>query len=124
MMQGLACADAGNIMQRTTLPAQDKQQPSRLHSHSGSALPWYTQGSAGLGLQVGFFCTAGPLKMFVSTHLIPEEFEYSTEDEPSFVSSDEEVRIKAGSEVRVRIVGVRLDANECVRPRSDAVNGG
>lgn len=69
-----------------------------------------------ISVQVGFFCTSGPLKMFVSTHLIPEEFKYETEDEPAFVSSDEEVRIRAGSNVRVRIVGVRLDANECVSP--------
>ena len=77
--------------------------------------------SAGSCMQVGFFCTSGPLKMFVSTHLIPEEFKYETEDEPAFVSSDEEVRIRAGSNVRVRIVGVRLDANECVRSLLAAV---
>ena len=58
--------------------------------------------------------------MFVSTHLIPEDFKFEP-DEPAFVSNDEKVRIKAGSEVRVRIVGVRLDANECVRPRLCAV---
>ena len=56
--------------------------------------------------------------MFVSTHLIPEEFTYDAGDEPAFVSDDDLVRIKAGSEVRVRLVGVRLDANECVRPLS------
>lgn len=66
--------------------------------------------------QVGFFCTAGPLKVFVSTHLIPEDFTYDTADEPAFVSEDDQVRITAGSEVRVRLVGVRLDANECVCP--------
>ena len=69
---------------------------------------------------MGFFCTAGPLKIFVSTHLIPEDFTYDTGDDPAFVSEDEQVRIKAGSEVRVRLVGVRLDANECVSPRRSA----
>lgn len=62
--------------------------------------------------KVGFFAEAGPLQIFVSGHLIPEDFEYSQLDDPAFVSGDEEVRIQAGTEVRLRIVGTRTDASE------------
>jgi len=62
--------------------------------------------------KMGFFAEAGPLQIFVSSHLIPEDFEYSQLDEPAFVSGDEEVRIQAGTEVRLRIVGTRTDASE------------
>ncbi|KAK9805453.1 hypothetical protein WJX73_008784 [Symbiochloris irregularis] len=63
--------------------------------------------------KVGFFCTAGPLKIFVSNYLIPEEFEFQMAEEAAFVSSDDEVRIKIGCQVRVRVVGVRIEANDC-----------
>jgi DNA-directed RNA polymerase subunit E'/Rpb7 len=71
--------------------------------------------SHNFALQVGFFAEAGPLQIFVSGHLIPEDFEYSQLDDPAFVSGDEEVRIQAGTEVRLRIVGTRTDASEIVR---------
>ena len=63
---------------------------------------------------MGFFAEAGPLQVFVSGHLIPEDFEYNQVDEPAFVSADEEVRIQQGTEVRLRIVGTRTDASEIV----------
>ena len=66
-------------------------------------------------LQVGFFADAGPLQLFVSNHLIPEDFSYDSANEPAFVSSDEAVRVQAGAEVRLRIVGTRVDADEIVR---------
>ncbi|KAK9803653.1 hypothetical protein WJX72_008490 [[Myrmecia] bisecta] len=62
--------------------------------------------------KVGFFAEAGPLQIFVSSHLIPEDFELTTADEPSFVSADGEVRIQLGSEVRLRVVGTRIDASD------------
>jgi len=62
--------------------------------------------------KMGFFAQAGPLQIFVSVHLIPEDFEYNQLDEPAFISGDEEVRIQAGTEVRLRIVGTRTDASE------------
>lgn len=63
--------------------------------------------------KVGFFCFAGPIKIFVSSYLIPEEFEFESTQEAAFASSDGEVRVKAGGEVRVKIVGVRLEPTEC-----------
>lgn len=66
--------------------------------------------------QVGFFADAGPLQLFVSNHLIPEDFDFVSTDEPAFVSADEAVRVQAGAEVRMRIVGTRMDATEIVHP--------
>jgi DNA-directed RNA polymerase II subunit RPB7 len=61
--------------------------------------------------KMGFFASAGPLQLFVSNHLIPEEFEFDTSNEPSYVTAEGE-KIVPGSEVRVKIVGTRVDANE------------
>lgn len=61
---------------------------------------------------MGFFAEAGPLQIFVSNHLIPDDFEYTAGDEPSYVSTDESLRIQTGAEMRVRIVGTRVDAQE------------
>ena len=61
--------------------------------------------------KMGFFATAGPLQLFVSNHLIPDEFEFDTSNEPAYVTTEGE-KIVPGSEVRVRIVGTRVDANE------------
>ena len=69
---------------------------------------------------MGFFADAGPLQLFVSNHLIPDDFDFVSADEPAFVSADEAVRVQAGAEVRMRIVGTRMDATEIVRPRACA----
>jgi len=63
---------------------------------------------------MGFFAEAGPLQLFVSNHLIPEEFEFDTSSEPCYVTADGEQKILPGCEVRLRIVGTRVDANEIV----------
>lgn len=84
--------------------------------------------------QVGFFAEAGPVQVFVSSYvrvgikalgpsvadffclqLIPEDMAFSALDEPCYISTDEQVRIQKNSEVRLRIVGSRNDANEIVR---------
>lgn len=63
--------------------------------------------------KMGFFAEAGPLQIFVSNHLIPEDFEFTSGDEPAYVSTEETgLRIQTGAEVRVRIVGTRVDAQE------------
>ena len=69
---------------------------------------------------MGFFADAGPLQLFVSNHLIPDDFNFVSADEPAFVSADEAVRVQAGAEVRMRIVGTRMDATEIVRSRACA----
>ncbi|KAL6779762.1 RPB7 [Auxenochlorella protothecoides x Auxenochlorella symbiontica] len=62
--------------------------------------------------KMGFFAEAGPLQVFVSNHLIPEAFEFSSIHEPCYATPDGEQRIAAASDVRLRIVGTRIDANE------------
>ncbi len=64
---------------------------------------------------MGFFAEAGPLQVFVSNHLVPEGFEFSTTaHEPCYQTTDGEQKIVAGSEVRLRIVGTRVDATDIV----------
>lgn len=63
---------------------------------------------------MGFFAEAGPLQVFVSNHLIPEEFEFSTAHEPCYQTADGDQKIVPGSEVRLRIVGTRVDASDIV----------
>jgi DNA-directed RNA polymerase II subunit RPB7 len=95
--------------------------------------------------KVGFFADAGPMQVFVSNHLIPDEYEFSSGGggggggagasgggggagaggsgggEPAFVAADEGSRVTPGAEVRLRVVGTRMDANEifCVATMKD-----
>ena len=48
---------------------------------------------------MGFFEEAGPVQIFVSNHLIPEEFEFSALDDPCYVSQDEEVQSELNSTI-------------------------
>ena len=87
-----------------------------LHTGPACNIPgWRVSSLAITAVQVGFFADAGPLQLFVSNHLIPEDFSFDSANEPAFVSSDEAVRVQAGAEVRLRIVGTRVDADEIVR---------
>lgn len=63
--------------------------------------------------KMGFFAEAGPLQIFVSNHLIPEEFEFDSTNDPAYMTKDGE-KITTGCEVRLKIVGTRVDANEIV----------
>jgi len=47
--------------------------------------------------------------------LIPEEYEYSSDNGDSFVAVDATTQIKEGTEVRIKIVGVRVDPGDMVR---------
>jgi DNA-directed RNA polymerase II subunit RPB7 len=60
-------------------------------------------------------------QVFVSNHLIPDDYEFSAAGEPAFVSADEAARVVAGAEVRLRVVGTRMDASEifCVASMKD-----
>jgi len=60
----------------------------------------------------GFFAEAGPLNMFVSNQLITEDMAFESVGENAYVSADQEVRIVKDAEVRVRVVGMRIDASE------------
>jgi DNA-directed RNA polymerase II subunit RPB7 len=66
--------------------------------------------------KMGFFAEVGPLKVFVSKHLIPTDMDFDPQSNPaayvSQVSSDVSSRITKDTEVRLRIMGTRIDANE------------
>jgi hypothetical protein len=49
--------------------------------------------------------------------LIPDDYEYSSVNGDAFVSTDATSQIKEGTEVRIKIVGVRADPHDMVRRR-------
>ncbi|KAL6041532.1 DNA-directed RNA polymerase II subunit RPB7, variant 2 [Balamuthia mandrillaris] len=61
--------------------------------------------------KMGFMAEVGPLQVFVSKHLIPSDMNFDANDE-CFVSDDESIRISKDDEVRLKIVGTRVDASE------------
>lgn len=65
-------------------------------------------------LQMGFFADAGPLQIFVSQHLIPSHYRVEITDDASFESEENAPPIKAGAAVRVRLVGIKVEANQLV----------
>ncbi|KAB5521298.1 hypothetical protein DKX38_025617 [Salix brachista] len=64
--------------------------------------------------KMGFFAEAGPVQIFVSNHLIPDDMEFQTGDMPNYTTSDGSVKIQKDSEVRLKIIGTRVDATEIV----------
>lgn len=60
----------------------------------------------------GFIVEAGPAQIFVSNHCIPDTFTFSADNEGTFESAEKETRIVAGSDVRVRIMSVRMGYDE------------
>jgi DNA-directed RNA polymerase II subunit RPB7 len=84
--------------------------------------------------KVGFFADAGPMQVFVSNHLIPDEYGFvgggmgagggggGGGGEAAYEAADGSApRVAAGAEVRLRVVGTRMDANEvfCVASMKD-----
>ncbi|KAH7572904.1 hypothetical protein JRO89_XS03G0031500 [Xanthoceras sorbifolium] len=65
--------------------------------------------------KMGFFAEAGPVQIFVSNHLIPDDMEFQSGDMPNYTTSDGSVKIQKDSEVRLKIIGTRVDAIEIVR---------
>jgi len=63
--------------------------------------------------ELGFFCSAGPVRIFVSRHGMPEDLQngFKIQDQ-AWVTDDGEVRIEPGCAVRVRILNVSVQANE------------
>lgn len=50
----------------------------------------------------------------MAVQLIPEEYEYSSVNGDAFVSLDATAQIKEGSEVRIKVLGLRIDLNDMV----------
>ncbi|KAF7130321.1 hypothetical protein RHSIM_Rhsim10G0155100 [Rhododendron simsii] len=81
---------------------------------------------ASSGIRMGFFAEAGPVQIFVSNHLIPDDMEFQSGDMPNYTTSDRSVRIvlmqvkiEKESEVRLKIIGTRVDATEIVYLRGN-----
>lgn len=60
----------------------------------------------------GFVAEAGPVEVFVSAHSFPESYTFTTDRGGAFESVLEQTQFAAGTDVRVRIVSVRVEANE------------
>jgi len=58
----------------------------------------------------GFFSQAGPLEIFVSKLLMPDDYKFDSRKEglPTYYSETEDIRIQVGSLVRIKIVGIRF----------------
>lgn len=57
----------------------------------------------------GFFAQAGPLRLFVSSHLIPDEIQYDANATPPQFTNNADMVIEPGTHVRVRIIGLRTE---------------
>jgi DNA-directed RNA polymerase II subunit RPB7 len=61
--------------------------------------------------KMGFMTEVGPLQVFVSKHLIPTDMTFDGTEE-CYTNDDESVKITKDAEVRLKIVGTRVDASE------------
>jgi DNA-directed RNA polymerase II subunit RPB7 len=62
----------------------------------------------------GFFANAGPLTVFVSSHLIPEEITYDANATPPQFTNNADMVIEPGTHVRIKIIGTRTEVNNMV----------
>ncbi|KAL1933264.1 hypothetical protein VTP01DRAFT_7354 [Rhizomucor pusillus] len=61
--------------------------------------------------KMGFFAEVGPLNVFVSSHLIPNDMHYDANNDPPCYASEDQV-IQKDVQVRIKLVGTRVDATE------------
>jgi len=63
--------------------------------------------------KAGLFTEIGPLSCFISRHSIPPDMEFDpNSNPPCYKTQDEEVVIQQDDEIRLKIVGTRVDAND------------
>jgi len=66
--------------------------------------------------KLGFFAQVGPLQVFVSKHLIPEDMAFDSQSAlPAYVSQvtdQQPQRVMKDSEVRLRVIATRVDKAE------------
>jgi DNA-directed RNA polymerase II subunit RPB7 len=60
----------------------------------------------------GFFAQAGPLRLFVSAHLIPSDIKWDPNGTPPQFTNNEDTTIEPGTHVRVKIIGTRSEVGE------------
>ncbi|KAK9391138.1 phospholipase D3-like [Crotalus adamanteus] len=63
--------------------------------------------------KVGLFTEIGPMSCFISRHSIPSEMEYDTNSNPPcYKTVDEDIVIQPEDNIRLKIVGTRVDKND------------
>lgn len=63
--------------------------------------------------KVGIFTEIGPLSCFISRHSIPADMEFDANaNPPCYKTKDDEMVINQDDEIRVKIVGIRVDATD------------
>lgn len=63
--------------------------------------------------ETGVFAQVGPMVIFVSQHNMASDIKYDPQsDPPCFVSEEQSIRMVKGSNIVVRIVGIRFAATE------------
>lgn len=63
--------------------------------------------------KVGIFTEIGPLSCFISRHSIPADMEFDPNaNPPCYKTKDDEMVINQDDEIRVKIVGIRVDATD------------
>ncbi|CAB1324828.1 unnamed protein product [Coregonus sp. 'balchen'] len=62
---------------------------------------------------VGLFTEIGPMSCFISRHSIPSEMEFDpNSNPPCYKTTDEDIVIQQDDEIRLKIVGTRVDKND------------
>nr|XP_028566354.1 DNA-directed RNA polymerase II subunit RPB7 isoform X1 [Podarcis muralis] len=63
--------------------------------------------------KVGLFTEIGPMSCFISRHSIPSEMEFDpNSNPPCYKTVDEDIVIQQDDEIRLKIVGTRVDKND------------
>ena len=63
--------------------------------------------------KVGLFTEIGPLSCFISRHSIPADMSFApTSNPPCYKTSEEDMVIQQDDEIRLKIVGTRVDASD------------
>lgn len=63
--------------------------------------------------KVGIFTEIGPLSCFISRHSIPADMQFDPNCvPPAYKTADEDVLIQEDDEIRLKIVGTRVDATD------------
>lgn len=63
--------------------------------------------------KVGIFTEIGPLSCFISRHSIPNDMEFDANaNPPCYKTKDDDMIINQEDEIRVKIVGIRVDATD------------
>uniref|UniRef100_UPI00358F8B9F DNA-directed RNA polymerase II subunit RPB7 isoform X2 n=1 Tax=Myxine glutinosa TaxID=7769 RepID=UPI00358F8B9F len=63
--------------------------------------------------KVGLFTEIGPMSCFISRHSIPSEMEFDpNSNPPCYKTGDEDIVIQQDDEIRLKIVGTRVDKND------------